>query len=66
MNWENAGQEIASDVLSVTHEELAQGIDKELLGNSSLLPIIKEKILHFLDTVEKYENNPKFGSTIGQ
>lgn len=66
MEWETAGQEIAEDVISVSHEDLAQSIDQELLGNSSLLPIIKEKILHFLDTVEKYENNPKGIGTIGQ
>lgn len=66
MEWETAGQEIAEDVVSVSHEELAQSIDQELLGNGSLLPIIKEKILHFLDTVEKYENNPKGIGTIGQ
>ena len=66
MEWENAGQEIAQDIISISHEELAQGINQELLGNNSLLPIIKEKILHFLDTVEKYENNPKNIGTIGQ
>ena len=66
MEWETAGQKIAEDVISVSHEDLAQSIDQELLGNSSLLPIIKEKILHFLDTVEKYENNPKGIGTIGQ
>lgn len=66
MRWETAGVEIAKEVISVSHEELAQGISQELLGNSGLLPIIKEKILHFLETVEKYENNPKHIGTIGQ
>lgn len=66
MNWETAGQEIAEEVISVSHEELVQSINQELSGNGSLLPIIKEKILHFLNTVEKYENNPKGIGTIGQ
>ena len=57
-------------MLIINHKEsvLTADLNQTVLiyGNSSLLPIIKEKILHFLDTVEKYENNPKGIGTIGQ
>ena len=66
MEFETAGLEIAEEVVNISHEELASTINSELIGSKSLLPIIKQKIIHFLDTVEKYENTPKNIGTIGQ
>ena len=66
MEFETAGAEIAEEVASVAHEDLAAMINSELIGADSLLPVIKKKIIHFLDTVDKYENMPKNIGTIGQ
>ena len=65
MEFETAGLEIAEEVVNVSHEELVSMISSELIGSKSLLPIIKQKIIHFLNTVEKYENTPKNIGTIG-
>ena len=66
MEFETAGLEIAEEVVNISHEELVSMINSELIGSKSLLPIIKQKIIHFLNTVEKYENTPKNIGTIGQ
>jgi hypothetical protein len=65
MEFETAGIEIAEEIANVAHEDLTAMINSELIGADSLLSTIKQKIIHFLDTVEKYENTPKNIGTIG-
>ena len=66
MNVSAISQNIAQEIVEASHEDLAAGISKELIGSQSLLSDIKNKIREFIDIVEKYDNPSKGAGTIGQ
>ena len=51
---------IAEEVIEISHEDLLQNLQNEVLNSSNLLPIIRQKIYNFIDKVEQYENSTNY------
>ena len=65
MNISAISENIAQGIVEASHEDLAAGISKELIGSQSLLLDIKKKISEFIKIVEEYDNPSKGTGTIG-
>lgn len=67
MAYDNSvGEFLADAVIDVTHNDIVETIQQDLVGSNELFKEIKNKTHKFLKIVEEYDALPKKAGTIGQ